>query len=299
MMPSLVLALLSLVSPGEIEQKPHLLDGMEARLWVAVQEHPTNQGLAEMTYRLTVTGPSSLEVQPTQLEDPIAAWKSQTSSREEPNNGGLRHTQTVLLQQVKPGFQQPPLISVRFRPAPGMEWQKAEWTEILEIREPPVDLVQSEPISGPWGWIVLGSMLLVVPALLMLIQRLRQKKIVPALPPEPWALQELQKLVSAVESIPSPAYHTRLADIVRTFLEKRWRLEATGKTTAEVLLQLTTFNDLFPEERDRLGQMLNHCDRARFAPIEESSAERLQTTEQARQLIQSLSRQGVQSPVNP
>lgn len=87
------------------------------------------------------------------------------------------------------------------------------------------------------------------------------------LPPEQWALAELDK----VEALRLPEagqverYHTLLSDIVRRYLELRFGLHASRQSTEEFLAGMEQAPELSAPQRQQLRSFLQHCDLAKFA----------------------------------
>jgi hypothetical protein len=76
-------------------------------------------------------------------------------------------------------------------------------------------------------------------------------------------------------------FHFRISEVVRTYVEGRWSLNATDLTTEEILAALATLSDLAPPEAGRLGEFLQTTDRVKFAEHRPPPSEIEQTWERA------------------
>jgi hypothetical protein len=117
-----------------------------------------------------------------------------------------------------------------------------------------------------WAGVAVAAVILVVVGL-RLFRRRRDEA--PPVPPHEWALAELQR----IEALDLPAsgqsnrYHTLLSEVIRRYLGRQFNLPASRQTTAEFLRRLPGDCPLTPAQRDLLGEFLERCDLAKFAPI--------------------------------
>jgi hypothetical protein len=109
----------------------------------------------------------------------------------------------------------------------------------------------------------------------------------PPLPPERWALGELDR----IDGLALPAagafesYHTLLSDVVRRYLELRYGFPASEQTSAEILHTLTASDAVAEPQRALLRDLLARCDLAKFAGLGGSADECRATTDGARVFI--------------
>ncbi len=125
-----------------------------------------------------------------------------------------------------------------------------------------------------YGWIVL--LISLAGALAMLVfffirNRKRKAAMVaaepkPVIPPHVIALNALRKLEEekAWQSRPLKTYHTDLTDIIREYIEGRYRVPAHEQTSNEVLQNLR-FADLREDASLRLRHVLKLADMVKFA----------------------------------
>jgi hypothetical protein len=88
------------------------------------------------------------------------------------------------------------------------------------------------------------------------------------------ALDELERLGEfGTCDVTVEAYHTRLSDIVRLYLQGTFNIPATQRTNEEFFGILQIGETLTPEQREVLGQFLKRCDMAKFAAAQFTASE--------------------------
>ena len=82
-----------------------------------------------------------------------------------------------------------------------------------------------------------------------------------------WALRALERLVAAgvLFREGTGAFHVRLAEIVRLYLDGRYGVETAERTTTEILAAVEQVARPLPGARGRLGDVLSRCDLVKFA----------------------------------
>ena len=117
-------------------------------------------------------------------------------------------------------------------------------------------------------WILAGLLILAVIVLIVLKFMKRKKtRIVP-----PWekALTAIRELAEKVRAGTAPPENSiaRLTDIVREYMERRFRLRAERQTTAEFMNDLERGKgDLTERHRDFLREFLTAADLVKFAKV--------------------------------
>jgi hypothetical protein len=144
-------------------------------------------------------------------------------------------------------------------------------TEAKPENSRPVTGIEELPTVPPpppesFGWqfaAILGAIFFSV-LVGVLIRKWRAKP--PPAPPGQWAAREFARLERdlALERLTNLAAADRLAAILREYIESRHGLAATKRTTAE-LLSACTGADWPPERTRPLGEILDRCDRAKYA----------------------------------
>ena len=140
--------------------------------------------------------------------------------------------------------------------------------------------------SGEWPvGIVLAAVIAAILAAVLLIVR-RHRRIPPPLTASAWADREFTSLERdlAAETIAPTAVAERLAGVVRGYVERRYGVPATRRTTAE----LATVQEAPEEILDRVEAVraiLDRCDLAKFAGQEPTAEECRELLNAARALI--------------
>lgn len=126
---------------------------------------------------------------------------------------------------------------------------------------------------GEWaGWAALGVLgLVVLAALIWVIVRLISKKPVfgrekPAEPPHERAIRELNELVHQKlwQNGRHKQYYTRLADILREYLNGRYGVGAMEMTTDEIIAEIRTL-ELDAKQQEMITELLQTADFVKFA----------------------------------
>lgn len=283
--------LLSSLLHAQFTFKPQAYNDLEAELTVEAANQTAQRELGAATFTLTVKGPKSLEVDYPHLGDAAAAWKEERlESITTVVNQRATWRQVIRLKQTKKGIETLPDVSLRFRDGPDAEWEEAKWVDILKhIR----DLsTQATPVEEQPSWLrrwgfVFG---LATTALLVLLVWLRKhwrlQREAP-LPPEQWALREIQRIEGTLmpPKGEAEAYHTQLSLVVRRYLTERFGLHALQQTTAEFLESLPQAPQVTAEQQALLSELFARCDLAKFARASTPPEVCKNTSELARELV--------------
>jgi hypothetical protein len=139
----------------------------------------------------------------------------------------------------------------------------------------PASGIEEEPKSvwSNWpAWLVVAGVVVLGAAVgAGLAIRLIQKKRAPAVAasPQQGAMQEMRRL----EAFDLPGqgqqerFSTELSNIVRRYIEQRFRLAATRQTTPEFLAGMGTSARLSSQQQAMLREFLEQCDLAKFAGL--------------------------------
>jgi hypothetical protein len=86
------------------------------------------------------------------------------------------------------------------------------------------------------------------------------------LPPHELALQRLDAIRAQTPKLGATAFAVAASDVIRGYLEVRFNVTATRRTTEEFLADLLQSPvSTLVEQRDLLQEFLRHCDYAKFA----------------------------------
>lgn len=120
----------------------------------------------------------------------------------------------------------------------------------------------------------------------------RRRASSPALPPDLWALKELERVeaLRLAELGKVEQFHTLVADVIRCYLEVRFNLRAPRQTTREFLTALHGSGILPDGEQTPLRELLERCDLAKFAQAESTVDECRAVLASAREFVQNTMR---------
>lgn len=162
---------------------------------------------------------------------------------------------------------------------------------LIHIKDFPVDTTQGikpikdiveappAPTSLFWLWITLVAALIIA----LIIYYLKKRKAAPieqavpkpSIPPHIEALSALKLLAEQKlwQQGKIKEYHSRLTDIVRLYLEKRFGIPALEQTTEEILSSINRTQVINITLAEKLGQILRLADAAKFAKAKPIASE--------------------------
>lgn len=184
-------------------------------------------------------------------------------------------------------FAIPPLVFSYKMPDDTSNFLVGTMPIMLYVRTVAVDTTQDiKDIKTPLGepltwreilpWVLLGlGALAILFAAIYIIRKLRKKEPIinlpqkPKIPPYEKALKELENL--RIEKLwqagKNKEFHTRLTDILRTYLEDQFHVEAMEMVTFDVIASLKT-KQIPEEEIRRLEKILVLADMVKFAKFQ-------------------------------
>ncbi len=155
-----------------------------------------------------------------------------------------------------------------------------------------IEKLPPRPPSHPdsiWLWTVAGVLVALTLAGWWIFRRRRRVKPVPA---ESRARQEIEcldqwELATADQRL---AYLARLSGIVRDYLQQRYGLPATQRTTQEFFHSLLPPEPLTPEQQELLRTLMDRWDLAKYARTDFPAAECRRTAALAMDFVQQTAR---------
>jgi hypothetical protein len=154
------------------------------------------------------------------------------------------------------------------------------------------------PRAFPW-WILAALLLALAAAVVWWRWRRRPARARPTpaaprpdpfggLSPAAWALQALDQLIqdNFLGRHGAEAYHVRLSEIVRRYLDGQFGLEALERTTSEILFGVESRLRPIGGARARLRRVLSACDLVKFAGQRPGESEALALTRTARRFVE-------------
>lgn len=162
--------------------------------------------------------------------------------------------------------------------------QDGEATDIRDIK--PLEVVER---PFPWTWVGAGAIALVILGALMAV--LRRRKEPPAIappPPHELAFAALGDLRHTNFEDPAALrrYYFQISEVIRTYVEGRFHLNATDLTTEEILRELNHHPHIAGGPRHKLEGFLVDTDRVKFAGYVPSAEEIQGTYERALSFVE-------------
>jgi hypothetical protein len=166
---------------------------------------------------------------------------------------------------------------------------------VVPVRQMTAGATGPRPLKEQWvapanftKWLPAGLVLLVAAALLVWWLRRRARREIevppePKLPADYIALTELSRVerMNMLERGEFKKYYTLVTDAIRKYLEARYRVDATDRTTSELLAEL--------EDRsyrvDKLDGLLNEADLVKFARLKPGEATGITAMSTAREIV--------------
>ncbi len=223
--------------------------------------------------------------------------------------GGTRASQRYTLDLPMSGQQRIPSLLVEFVDnRPSHEGDPDELLELLteeltikvasvlpadpnlqaEMRPArgPLPAIEVPTVAERWGlWLVLPLLLIALVAGVLLWRRFAARRAIASA--DDIATRQLDTLTG--EGLPNPEtvdnWYVRLSDIVRRYIEGRYRLRAPELTTEEFLRVAAAATALQPEHADLLRLLLERADKVKFAAYMPEEAESKEALKLARRFL--------------
>ena len=141
----------------------------------------------------------------------------------------------------------------------------------------------------PWG--IALAVLLTCLFVWLLRRYLSRERVVPIAPapsgppPEIEALRRLAELRGRWQSISAYQLAIEVSDILRGYLEPRFKIPVRYQTTREFLDTAAVYPDLLETQRQTLGKFLGFCDQVKFAQLPATVQEQANLLDTAEQVI--------------
>jgi hypothetical protein len=262
---------------------------------------------------VSVEGSTGLKVESIEKITSSAGWRLHASSQAETRtlgNGRVRWEQYFKIEPIvavtaaQPAHLPLQLTTLRYRSQAEATDTVVEWKPIQVLITSDVlkaNLSELRPITPPedipvppswWRWLPrwlpwIGLGVALVGLVAGAWQMRRRAAGATPLPPQRWALRELDQLER--QDLPARGeverFHTLLSDLVRAYLEKRFRLPASHQTTVEFLETMRRSPQLSPSQQGLLRNFLQRCDMAKFARAAPAPEECRDVAAMARSLI--------------
>lgn len=247
----------------------------------------------KIKYKITVDFPEGIEVLPPEIKDEVGGLAVKDFGIEESRNEKERITQKIwcVLETFNTGSYIIPAFDIKYKTKPETEEAVVKTPEVFievvttldenasDVRgiKPPVAINKSYFRLYIIIAIVFG-VLVIAGAIILFLYRRKQKEIefVPEpLPAYQIAYNELENLraLNLISEGLIKEYYYRLSNIVRRYIESRFKLMAPERTTEEFLAEMTVTDRLAGVHKELISNFLEHCDMVKFAAYGPDSRE--------------------------
>ena len=138
-----------------------------------------------------------------------------------------------------------------------------------------------------WLFVAAAALVLIGVAAWFVRRRLasRREELAPLPPPPPHvvAWERLQRALGLIHE--AEQFCTEVSQIIRVYLEERFKLHAPDRTTEEFLFELQSSQRLVCEHKQLLADFLGECDMVKFAKVEPPEQELRNLHEAASRLV--------------
>mgnify|MGYP001178750363 FL=1 len=247
----------------------------------------------EINYKITVDFPENVEVFFPETQDKVGGLtvKDFAVSDIERDEGRITRELSYVLETYKASSYIIPAFDIRYKEKlkPEIEVSKTPeiFVEVVTVLDADASDVRGikPPVSLDKRYfklyiiivIVFGVLLLVAIALHYVYHRKqRETESIPTpLAAHQIAYNDLENLraMDLVSKGQIKEYYYRLSNIVRHYIENRFKLMAPERTTEEFLIEMTVTGKLSGAHKELVGNFLEHCDMVKFAAYGPDSRE--------------------------
>jgi len=251
-----------------------------------VVEPPVIPFHRQAEYRIEVEAPAGAKVSIPEMAGKfggLAVYGPPERTREEIRGGRVRIRETYVLDPIFMGYYPiaPAVVKVDDAreitvPSPAIRVRDLTSEELMDAERFEENAGPAElpsPWLQPWvGWAAgaAAAVALGIAILLLVLKRVKRARVVPPRPPWEVAFDRLRALDARKlpEAGEFQAFYVELSDILRVYIEDRFRIHAPEQTTPEFLSEAARSGALTDAHQRRLGRFLKHCDRVKFAQYE-------------------------------
>jgi hypothetical protein len=174
--------------------------------------------------------------------------------------------------------------------------QYIQVTSVLaDDQETPAELRDIHQPKSPIPWLVLAIAAIVLVAILLAVMiafLIKKPSSEPTLPPPPppheLAIAALIRLKGSglIEKRAFEPFYVKVSDILRTYIERRFGLDAPDMTTEEFMHEAGRSLILSPDQQQLVHQFLGECDLVKFARLEPAEETMQRVLESAQHFVE-------------
>ena len=259
----------------------------------------------KINYKITVDFPENIEVFFPETKDKVGglAVKDFAVSDIERDEGRITRELSYVLETYKASSYIIPAFDIKYKEKLKSEIEVAKTPEIFvevvtvldadasDVRgiKPPVSLDKRYFKLYIIIAIVFGVLLLVAIVLHYVYHRKQTEteSIPEPLPAHQVAYNDLESLMAMdlISKGQIKEYYYRLSNIVRHYIENRFKLMAPERTTEEFLAEMMVTGKLTEDHKELVGNFLEHCDMVKFAAYGPDSREIENSFNSAKKLV--------------
>lgn len=169
--------------------------------------------------------------------------------------------------------------------------------KVESVKPNPEDKDDIRPLKDPaeikdklWVWVFIAFILLIASIAAFAYLKKKKEEAKPALPPRPAeeiARDSLRALAEMrlIEKGLVKEYYIRLSDIIRTYIENRYRIFAMDRTTWELFQEMKS-KRIERLHVDRINDFLEECDMVKFAKYMPSQKEIEEAYKKAEEIVE-------------
>jgi len=239
----------------------------------------------KINYKITVDFPEGMEVLPPEIKDEVGGLAVDDLGIEESRNekGRIIREIRYVLETFNTGSYIIPAFDIKYKTKPETEEAVVKTPEVFievvttldedasDVRDirPPV-VIKKNYFRLYYIVAIVFGVLAIAGAIMLFLYRKKQREV--EFVPEPLsahqiAYNELESLraLKLISEGRIKEYYYRLSNIVRCYIESRFKLMAPERTTEEFLAEMTVTDRLAEEHKELISNFLEHCDTVKFA----------------------------------
>ena len=259
----------------------------------------------KINYKITVDFPENVEVFSPETQDKVGGLtvKDFAVSDIERDEGRITRELSYVLETYKASSYIIPAFDIRYKEKlkPEIEVSKTPeiFVEVVTVLDADASDVRGikPPVSLDKRYFKLYTIIAIAFGVLLLVAIVlhyvyhRKQKETESIP-EPLAAHQIAyndleslRAMDLISKGQIKEYYYRLSNIVRHYIENRFKLMAPERTTEEFLIEMTVTGKLSGAHKELVGDFLEHCDMVKFAAYGPDSREIESSFSSAKKLV--------------